>query len=95
MRGIDTADHALDVVVHPDCSWAWTDEDEFAALTDQPGRWTSVQAHHIRATGEHLISLATTGQPPFDGRFTDYRPDPTWAPVTLPDTWDRPHTTDS
>jgi hypothetical protein len=90
LRGVDTTDRALDVLVSPDRTGAWKDEDEFAALTGQPGRWTQAQVPEIRATGEQLMAMAGAGQPPFDGRFTDYRPDPEWAPVVLPDGWDRP-----
>ncbi|MBL7255899.1 DUF402 domain-containing protein [Paractinoplanes lichenicola] len=89
--GIDTADRALDVWITPDRVGRWKDEDEFAALTGLPGRWTAEQAPAIRATGEHLMRLAAEGAPPFDGRWTGYRPDPSWGPVTLPGGWDRPH----
>jgi hypothetical protein len=37
------------------------------------------------------MAMAAAGEPPFDGRWTDYRPDPAWAPVPLPADWDRPH----
>jgi hypothetical protein len=54
----------------------------------EPGSRPSGQADHTRATGDHL---ATTGRPPFDGRLTDYRPELTWTPLTLPTGWDRRH----
>jgi hypothetical protein len=38
-----------------------------------------------------LMDLAAAGAPPFDGRWTEYRPDPGWGPVSLPDDWDQPH----
>jgi hypothetical protein len=91
LRGVDTADRALDVRITPDRVGRWKDEDEFAALTGLPGRWTADQAPAIRATGEHLMDLAASGAPPFDGRWTDYRPDPGWEPLSLPDGWDQPH----
>ena len=91
LRCVDTADRALDVWIAPDRVGHWKDEDEFAALTDLPGRWSADQALTIRATGAHLMDLAASGAPPFDGRWTDYRPDPGWEPVTLPDDWDQPH----
>jgi hypothetical protein len=90
-RGVDTADRALDVWITPDRVGRWKDEDEFAALTGQPGRWTAEQAPVIRATGEHLMTLAANGAAPFDGRWTDYRPDPAWATAEMPAGWDRPH----
>jgi predicted RNA-binding protein associated with RNAse of E/G family len=74
-RLVDTADRALDVVVAPDGSAAWKNEDEFAALTGRQGRWTADQAAGIRADGEQLIRLALAGAPPFDGRWTTFTPD--------------------
>ncbi|GAB2585330.1 hypothetical protein Aab01nite_53010 [Paractinoplanes abujensis] len=91
VRGVDTADRALDVWITPDGAGRWKDEDEFAALTGRPGRWSAAQVPAIRAAGEQLMSLASAGAPPFDGRWTDYRPDPRWGAVTLPDNWDLPH----
>ncbi|MFF5084912.1 DUF402 domain-containing protein [Actinoplanes sp. NPDC000266] len=89
--GVDSSDRALDVWIAPDRVARWKDEDEFAELTGRPGRWSAEQAVAIRRTGEELIALAAAGEAPFDGRWTDYRPDPSWPPVVLPDDWDRPH----
>jgi len=89
--GVDTSDRALDVQITPDRVATWKDEDEFAAMTGGPGRWTAEEVPGIRAAGEHLMALAAAGKPPFDGRYVDYRPDPAWGPVTLPDDWDVPH----
>lgn len=92
LRCVDAADRALDVWITPDRIGQWKDEDEFAALTGLPGRWTAAQAPAIRAAGQHLMDLAASGAPPFDGRWTDYRPDPDWVvPVALPDGWAEPH----
>ena len=91
LRGVDTADRALDVWIAPDGVGQWKDEDEFAALTGLPGRWSADQVPGIRATGQRLMDLAAEGAPPFDGRWTDYRPDPGWGMVSLPDGWDQPH----
>ena len=93
-RGVDTADRALDVWITADGLARWKDEDEFAVLTGQPGRWTAQQAPAIRATGEHLLALAADAAPPFDGRWTDYRPDPAWATPGMPADWDLPHRAD-
>jgi hypothetical protein len=42
-------------------------------------------------SGEQLMSLASSGAPPFDGRWTDFRADPAWGPLTMPDGWQRAH----
>jgi hypothetical protein len=92
IRAVDSAGRALDFVIGPDRACRWKDEDEFAALTGQPGFWTMEQAEAIRRDGQQLIELASTGTPPFDGRWTDYRPDPDRTVIKgLPDGWDRPH----
>ncbi|MFG1606586.1 DUF402 domain-containing protein [Actinoplanes sp. NPDC049265] len=89
--GIDSSDRALDVQISPSRVATWKDEDEFAAMTGTPGRWTAAQVPSIRAAGESLMAMAAAGEPPFDGRWTDYRPDPSWEPVTLPANWNHPH----
>jgi isopentenyldiphosphate isomerase len=88
---VDTADRALDVWVPAGAQPQWKDEDEFAAYTGLPGRWTVEQAQQIRAEGEHLMALARSGAPPFDGRWTTFRPDPNWPRPSFPEDWDLPH----
>jgi hypothetical protein len=88
--GIDTVDHALDLVVHPDLTLEWKDEDEFTARTDHPWYWSAGEAAEIRATAQRLAKTAATGTYPFDGTFCDFTPDPAWAPARLPAGWDRP-----
>ncbi len=90
---VDTADRALDVWVPVGEQPRWKDEDEFAAYTGRPGRWSVEQARTIRADGEHLMALARAGAPPFDGRRTVFRPDPAWSVPTFPEDWDLPHRT--
>lgn len=89
-RLVDTADRALDVEVTADGTASWKDEDEFAALVGL-GRWPAGGAERIRADGEHLMRLAARGAPPFDGRWTDYVPDPAWTVPAFPPDWDLPH----
>ncbi|WP_412539389.1 DUF402 domain-containing protein [Longispora sp. K20-0274] len=88
--GVDSADDALDVLVAPDRAWSWKDEDEFAERTGHPWYWDEAGAAEIRAEGERMIGLAEAGEFPFDGRWRDFRPEPTWGPATLPAGWDLP-----
>lgn len=73
-----------------DRRWRWKDEDEFAERIGHPWYWDEAGAAAIRAEGERVIGLAEAGTFPFDGSWTDFRPDPAWTvPTELPD-WDRP-----
>lgn len=88
--GADITDHALDIWVDPDRTWRWKDEDEFAERTGHPNYWTTDDAVGIRANAHQAIALIEAAAPPFDGRLTDFRPDPTWPPSRLVPHWDRP-----
>jgi hypothetical protein len=81
--GFDTADQALDVVIDPDGSWRWKDEDDLAACVEL-GLFTAQEAAEIRAEGERVIaalpSLIPTG-------WEDWRPDPAWQLPELPAGW--------
>ena len=65
--GWDTVDHALDVLVDPDGTSRWKDEDEFRWGTGRPGFWGPVEARRIRAEGEAVRAAAAAGRSPFDG----------------------------
>lgn len=93
--GIDTVDYDLDVVVAPDLSWQWKDEDEFAMRLAHPDVYWVDDAAAVRAEGERLIARAEAGAFPFDGTMRDYRPDPSWTVVSvMPDGWQRPRAQD-
>jgi uncharacterized protein DUF402 len=53
-RAIETTDHALDVVVEPDETWHWKDEDDFAEA-QQLGVFTPEEAAAVRKEGERVI----------------------------------------
>jgi predicted RNA-binding protein associated with RNAse of E/G family len=82
--GIDVVDHHLDVVLSPDRSWRWKDEDEFTAGIGLPGFWDAEEAAAIRAEGERVIAAAEAGDFPFDGTWRDFVPDADWPVPALP-----------
>lgn len=88
--GVDYGDHALDIRVARDGTWAWKDTDEFDARTGHPLYWDTAQAANIRTEADRMIKLVEARAFPFDGTWCDFRPDPTWPPPALPDGWDRP-----
>jgi hypothetical protein len=88
--GVDTADQALGLVVRPDRSWRWRDEDEFHARTGHPLFWTEAQAAQIRGNGDRLVKLVEAAEFPFDGVWCGFRPDASWTVPGLPAGHDRP-----
>ena len=79
----DRVDGALDVVVAPDRTWHWKDEDEAAAAI-ACGRLTEPDLARLRAEGERHAALAEAGKFPYDGTWCDFRPDPEWPPPAMP-----------
>ncbi|MGK3207516.1 DUF402 domain-containing protein [Amycolatopsis sp. MEPSY49] len=80
---VDRIDGVLDVVVEPDGTWRWDDEDEAEAAIEV-GRLTLEQFDRLRAEGERIGALAERGAYPFDGTDTDFRPDEGWPAPRLP-----------
>ena len=87
-RGFDSADYLLDVVIEPDLTTHWKDEDE----------WEEARAHGmmatdlldaVRAEGERIIAMAAAREWPFDGSMVNWRPDPAWPVPQLPHDWDK------
>ena len=91
LAGIDVIDQDLDVMVAPDRSWTWKDEGEFTERLAFPDHyWVSDEAA-VRAEGRRVIKQLEAGEFPFDGTWTDFRPDPSWeTPTVMPAGWDRP-----
>jgi predicted RNA-binding protein associated with RNAse of E/G family len=77
--GFDSLDHVLDIVIDPDGTWHWKDEDEFnEAIT--LGLFTKREALEIRAEGERVIAslpgLLPTG-------WENWVPNPSWSVEAL------------
>ncbi|MFE9373714.1 DUF402 domain-containing protein [Streptomyces sp. NPDC006711] len=87
-RGIDSTDHFLDIAVHPDRSWRWLDEDEFAQA-QQVGLMDGGQARRVRAAGRSAVEVITAWGSPFADGWEDWRPNPRWPVPALPADWDR------
>ena len=81
--GYDTRDHTLDVLVYPDGSHRWKDEDELEAAVAH-GHHTAAEAAAFRAEGERVLA-----EWPFPTGWEAWRPDPSWPVPSLPDDWDR------
>ena len=77
----DTTDWALDVVVHPDGTWRWKDEDDFTEV-QALGILDEVAAAEVRAEGERVVEAK-----PWPTGWEDWRPPAEWEPLSLPEDW--------
>ena len=78
--GYDTFDEKLDLIVRPDGSVEWKDEDEL----EQAAALGLVDAEAVRAEAARVLE-----EWPFPTGWEDWRPDPDWPIPQLPDGWDR------
>jgi hypothetical protein len=85
--GFDFMDHVLDVVIDPDLSWRWKDEEELAEAVGL-GLVTPQEADAIRAEGERVIAQLEARQSPFRDGWEHWRPNPAWPIPKLPAAWD-------
>jgi hypothetical protein len=82
-QGFDSEDYLLDIVIPPNASWYWKDEDEFAAA-QRVGRFSAEQAAAIRAEGESVVEVIEAGGWPLDSDWEHWRPNPGWPIPRLP-----------
>jgi hypothetical protein len=74
---VHTSDHVLDVWFDDQGFWLWKDEDELAAVVEI-GLRSPEWAAAVRAEGEAVIAAHERGEPPFDGSWQGWAPDPAW-----------------
>jgi hypothetical protein len=86
--GFDTQDHTLDVIVNPDLSWKWRDEEELDNHVRE-GFFSPKLASEIRAEGTRVIGEITSGSHPCLAGWNRWRPLPSWEIPSIPDGWDR------
>jgi hypothetical protein len=84
--GFDTEDYLLDIVVTPDLSWRWKDEDEFAIAIEHE-LISPVLLHAVRAEGRRFIGEVEARQWPFGHGLEGWRPEPEWDVPELPANW--------
>ena len=78
--GFDTFDQKLDLIVMPDGTFRWKDEDEL----EQAAALGLVDADAVRAEAARVLE-----EWPFPTGWEDWRPDPAWPIPQLPEGWDR------
>ena len=85
--GFDYMDHMLDIVIDPDLSWRWKDEEEIEEGV-AAGLVTRDWADDVRREGERVIHQLEARQPPFCDGWERWEPDPAWPIPELPMGWD-------
>jgi hypothetical protein len=76
---LDFVDEKLDLIVEPDGTFRWKDEDEL----EQAARAGYVVAQAVRDEAERVLR-----NPPWPTGWEDWRPDPAWPLPELPEGWD-------
>lgn len=86
-QGFESEDYLLDILVEPDGSWTWKDEDEFEAA-QHAGRFSPVEVAAIRAEAACVIATIEAQSWPFNAGWEQWRPNPAWQIPTIPADWD-------
>lgn len=86
VAGFDTADYLLDIVVGPDLTWAWKDEDEFEEALET-GLIPPVLLHAVKADGRRFAREIEGRRWPFGHDVDQWRPEPGWDVPALPVNW--------
>ncbi len=84
--GFDSNDLTLDIVVAPDLSWRWKDQDEYEHRVGAgviPPKW----ANGVAAAREEVLAKLAAASSPFDGSLVGFEADPAWATPTVPIDW--------
>lgn len=88
--GFDYMDQLLDIVVSADRSnWYWKDEDE-VCYAQELGLFTTEQVSELYKLGEHAVHSSLANDPPFDGNWEFWKPEPDWrGPLQLHQGWEQ------
>lgn len=85
--GFDTRDLDLDVVIAPDHTWHWKDEDELAWSQEQ-GLRTADEVQSIWSEGRRAVARLTADDPVFAENWVSWRPDPMWTIPSIDQGWE-------
>ena len=81
--GIDALDLELDIVVNPDFSWYWKDEDDYQK-TIESGLILKEWVQAIEGAKLEVLERLEKRSYPFDNSWLNWRPDPGWPAPKLP-----------
>jgi hypothetical protein len=86
--GFDTQDLELDLVIEPDGSWSFKDDEQMDAWIER-GRWTPDEVAAIRAEGERVAADLDAGRRWWSDEWASWEPDPAWTLPHVPEGWER------
>ena len=87
-NAVDTLDLDLDIIIRPDLSFEWKDEDDYQKAIDH-GVIFPEWARGIEEAKQEIFDKLEKRQYPFDGQWLNWMPDPNWSPSKLPANWDK------
>jgi predicted RNA-binding protein associated with RNAse of E/G family len=85
---IDTLDLDLDIVIYPDFTYKWKDEDDFQ-LAIEHGIISLEWVKGIEDAKPEIFDKLENRQYPFDTSWLNWLPDSSWFPPKLPKNWDK------
>lgn len=86
--GIEAMDLMLDVVVEPDLSWRWKDDDEFDEILAR-GIFDPAVGRRVREEAAAVVDRIEENLSPFCDGWPRWRPDAAWQTPVLPEQWDQ------
>ena len=85
---LDTLDLDLDLIINPDFSTQWKDEDDYQKAMEHEiisPEWV----HGIENAKPEIFERLEKRRYPYDGSWLDWMPDPQWEPPKIPENWDK------
>jgi predicted RNA-binding protein associated with RNAse of E/G family len=86
--GIDTLDLDLDIIINPDLSFEWKDEDDYQIAIDH-GVIFPEWIQGIEEAKQEIFDKLEKRAYPFDGTWLNWMPNPDRLPPKLPENWDK------
>jgi predicted RNA-binding protein associated with RNAse of E/G family len=87
-NAVDTLDLDLDIIINPDLSFEWKDEEDYQKAIDH-GVIFPEWVQGIEDAKKDVFAKLESRQYPFDGTWLNWMPDPNWTPPKLPENWDK------
>jgi predicted RNA-binding protein associated with RNAse of E/G family len=85
---VDTLDLDLDLIIHPDFTYDWKDEDDYQQAIKH-GIISPEQIQGIEKSKMEIFHRFEKRRYPFDGSWLNWMPDPAWRAPKLPKNWDK------